>query len=934
MSKHITFFDIEVFQNDWLVVFDNGVSKTHFWNDNEGVGNYIAEVDYLCGFNINNYDVPVIQAIISGATPEGVKEVNDHIIGGGSPFELPRFKGYFPVCIDLFQDIVPRKSLKEIAGNMGMPIIESSVPFDIERTLTDEEREEVLFYCVSDVDIVKELYAQRESYVKAKFDLCDMVGIEEVEVRRTNASLVGQALFATKQPYEYERYQIPDNINLKYVPDDILEFVTKVDTNNAVDFADKEVKLKKFETDVCGVTAVFGLGGIHASQDKYYFEADDDHALVYQDITSYYPSLILNNGYMSRSAQGDTGYRAFYDKRVQAKADGDTATADACKLVLNTTFGASKAMFNPLFDPIMPISICISGELYIVELMHRLDEVLNDWEIVQLNTDGWILKVARDELDKCNEVIEEFSERTDFGVDTKYLSKIVQKDVNNYIVQFEDGKISTKGGYLSSYPQGDFKGNSLAIVDKSLVEYFINGVLPEDTIGECTDINQFQMIVKAGRTYTDTVWEVNGEEVEVQRVNRVYAVKDESYGRVLKRKFETLEDYCENKHNPELKTACFDILDLSCDKCQKCEKKYNNTHPDGYARAKVQNCPDHAFIDNTNNLDISLLDIDFYVKMAYKRISDMADMEMKGNGMTEKKEAPKKKAQNTKTEPKTKKKEVVNPLTDFTILKEIFAEDNSELRDLMAKAVFARKMSALTKAINEHEYTLDLIMRNNSYAGTQQYKSVLRECCQKVGLTFNCEFPDVNCHLVEQPTSKGMKATFKADARARFELVDIDTGYIEEYYVENSAKNEAIDHACLSAQTYCFRGWFLNSFLVNNAHDDNEEKKSFAMLGGNADGTQTPAKPSKPTKPSATTSQKPQAKAGVKAVSEPPSKASERVVECAKILMDKDSEFITPLLDDYFEVTDGEIVSLKSSVPTPKVIALLSKVEARVAKVG
>ena len=46
-----------------------------------------------------------------------------------------------------------------------------------------------------------------------------------------------------------------------------------------------------------------------------------------------------------------------------------------------------------------------------------------------------------------------------------------------------------------------FKNNSLIIVHKAIVEYFMNSVPVEDTINKAENIFDFQMICKTGGTF-------------------------------------------------------------------------------------------------------------------------------------------------------------------------------------------------------------------------------------------------------------------------------------------------------------------------------------------------------------------------------------------------------------------------------------------------
>ena len=76
-------------------------------------------------------------------------------------------------------------------------------------------------------------------------------------------------------------------------------------------------------------------------------------------------------GYTSRNIPSPDVYAATIERRVKAKRAGDKATANALKLVLNTTYGAMLNKYNALYDPLMGRSVCISGQLFLLELANH-----------------------------------------------------------------------------------------------------------------------------------------------------------------------------------------------------------------------------------------------------------------------------------------------------------------------------------------------------------------------------------------------------------------------------------------------------------------------------------------------------------------------------------------------------------------------------------
>ena len=162
-------------------------------------------------------------------------------------------------------------------------------------------------------------------------------------------------------------------------------------------------------------------------------------------------------------------------------------------------------------------------------MAEQLDIDIPGLKIVQRNTDGIMVECSRKDLPKLDEICDEWQSRTGFELEEDAVVKIAQKDVNNYIEVQSNGKAKSKGGYLvrGIAPAGAFNiNNNACIVATALKEYFVNGTPVEETINGCDDIFQFQMIAKAGAKDRDAYHLVDGEQVAVQKVHRVYASKD------------------------------------------------------------------------------------------------------------------------------------------------------------------------------------------------------------------------------------------------------------------------------------------------------------------------------------------------------------------------------------------------------------------------
>ena len=177
-------YDIEVYKYDWIVVFRNPEAEDNhivIHNNNYQLREFLAQSDIVIGgFNNKHYDNWIVLTMLNGGDNERVKAHNDYIIGGGNGWEYPFIRGQARPfkSFDLRDDIADKGlSLKAVEGNLYLPIVESSVPFDIDRPLTAEELDEVVRYCKTDVDATVRLYQERAEYLTSKKIVGDMYGV-------------------------------------------------------------------------------------------------------------------------------------------------------------------------------------------------------------------------------------------------------------------------------------------------------------------------------------------------------------------------------------------------------------------------------------------------------------------------------------------------------------------------------------------------------------------------------------------------------------------------------------------------------------------------------------------------------------------------------------------------------------------------------------
>ena len=488
-------------------------------------------------------------------------------------------------------------SLKAIEGHLGMDICETEVDFNLGRSLTPEELADTIKYCMHDVDATEKIIDLRKNYLQNKINIGKLAGLGEVKaMSMTNAKLTAALLKARLTEHDDERcYQYPENLRREYIPQEVFDFFDRMKDEG---LSDKEVFTGKLNITIGECPVTIGYGGIHGAIPNLMWQEAGRRIIRNYDVASYYPHLMTIYGYTSRNIPSPEIFSEVLESRMKAKAAGDTATANALKLVVNTTYGAMLSgknghAYNDLYDPLQGRSVCITGQLFLLEMAEHLYKDIPGLRIVQLNTDGIMIEFDDSQYDQVQEIINEWQSRTGFELEEDCIAQIAQKDVNNYVEVQPSGKFKCKGGYLvrGISPAGAFNvNNNATIVAKALVEYFVHGTPPEDTINACDDIFQFQIIAKAGAKYREAYHIVDGEKVPVQKVNRIYASKDPRYGKLFKVKAENDSE------------------------------------------AKIEMLPEHCIIDNDNHLTIADVDKQFYIDMAKKRINDFMGIKPEKKG--------------------------------------------------------------------------------------------------------------------------------------------------------------------------------------------------------------------------------------------------------------------------------------------------------------
>lgn len=546
MFNIIQFYDFEVFKYDWLVVIIDPINdkETVIINDPIKLKQFYEQHkgDIWIGYNNRNYDQYILKGIIAGFDSY---EISDWIVNKKRKgWEFSNIFNRIPlISFDCFTGY---NGLKTLEAFMGMNIVETSVPFDIDRKLTPDEIKETIFYCRHDVKNTIQVFLKRKAEFDSHVDLIKEFNLPLSDLGKTQAQLAAKILEAKRMTiYDEFDLRLPDTLRLtKYKH--IAEWFMGIKRRTEIEFGhlnmsnyDEFSKLfygQKLEVDVAGVPHVFGMGGIHGAIDEFIYECKDDEIMLMVDVDSMYPSMMIQYDLLSRAVTNKNRFINIYNTNLRFKKEGNKKRREPFKRICNIVYGATRDKYNAMYDPLHGNLICLFGQLFLLDLIEKLEDHI---KLIQSNTDGILFLVKKKDLELVRSIIKEWETRTRLTTGEDQYVKVIQKDVNNYITVEESGKLKSKGAYVKKLDELDY---DLPIVNRAIVEYLVNGVAVEKTIDDCDDLIEYQKIVKVSGKYLRG-WHNN--EYLNDKTFRVFASRDNNDTYIGKQKAagETIEKF-------------------------------------------------------------------------------------------------------------------------------------------------------------------------------------------------------------------------------------------------------------------------------------------------------------------------------------------------------------------------------------------------------
>ncbi|HCB27287.1 hypothetical protein [Enterococcus durans] len=422
-----TFYWLFQKNDSWLAIFKTD-DKITTATDKESLEQALSSVHYLVSYG--NY------------------QTSDKFLAKILSDEKSSFLQKY-LSIDLSQE-ARNCTIEEIGFNLRMKI----------KAKTPEE------FCLQRIAICEAIFSEREEYLETKFEIVKEFQLKPRSIMKTRANLAAEILQAKKMPkrpnillFEFDQY-VPFN----ELPERLVHFYQSI-KDRYKNTLEEKLKQEKFKMTLANLTHTFGVGGVHAAKEKYRGEG----SFLLIDVNQFFPSIIQNNKLLSVGIKRPEIFDELYKKKVQT---GKLAY----KILINAINGSMNNPYSALYDPQKFYSVTVNGQLIITHLVLVLESFFE--ELIQTNTDGILIRINPVMENTIRDLLELWCRQLHLQVSITKLTNVWQKDVNNYVLQKEDGQLVRKG----IFAKATYLSNSTPVIYNGIFEAVVNGIKPQNFI--------------------------------------------------------------------------------------------------------------------------------------------------------------------------------------------------------------------------------------------------------------------------------------------------------------------------------------------------------------------------------------------------------------------------------------------------------------------
>ena len=472
----------------------------------------------VISFNGIKYDNIIMTMFVNGRSTIEMKIASDDVIVNRMmPWHFERKSGLKLLKfnhVDVIEVAFGTASLKVYGARLKSKLLRE-LPIHPSTYIMPVQRQELIEYCKNDNVVTAELFIDCKPAIDLRVRLSDEYG---VDFRSKSDAQIGEAIIARecelrnivlKKPNmkTYPRnffYEAPSWIQFESeTMNEVLRACTGTEfeisqSTNKVNLPKEVSKVIKLGTGDNQVSYKMGIGGLHSVTTGGTFICGDDEEVFEIDVSSFYPNIILNNGFHIPQV-GEVLFKQVYggvlDKKNVASAklksgeplsDAEVvrlkATIAGVKIIVNGFYGKTSNHHSKVFAPSMLIHTTLTGQLGLFMLLEHLHK--SGIKVLSANTDGINVKIKKSQKAYVDSLVKWWCGQTDFVMDYNHYAQISYRDVNNYFYIHQTGYVKGIGIFAGD---GIRKSPDNSIVRDAIFAFAKDGIPVEKTVFECTD---------------------------------------------------------------------------------------------------------------------------------------------------------------------------------------------------------------------------------------------------------------------------------------------------------------------------------------------------------------------------------------------------------------------------------------------------------------
>ena len=434
------FYKFKEINNHWFIIFEKEGEKVFIYDDAEKLVKFIQDNknNIFVGGDNYYYDNILISDIICSIS-RGEFSIKD-----------------FPISLDVTQEVIRSSSIKLDTLMLNLDKRVFNYPININLTRTDLEK--VLEELIYKVNFIKKLYKEREEYFTWRLNLISEFNLPKSYVTHSKGRLMEDIV-------SFNGKRIPNIIidaNLKKYIEEIPELQEIYKYLIKGELTEKKLSFGEFEADINPQGLKSGLNNV--------VDTTGENNFLYIDFNSFGPSIIINNDLLKGISEYPNRYEELKDRRLKLKASKDN-TQKYYKRLINSFIDCFSNPDSRGYNPSIYKSITLNGVLIMYLLYLKIKPL--GIQVIEVNTDGMIIKTDKINNDEIKAIVNETCERLKMSCDVDPITKIAHKNTAGYCVLFEDGSIK-KIGIFGKMENEKMQTNSKRYLSECLLNYYLN----------------------------------------------------------------------------------------------------------------------------------------------------------------------------------------------------------------------------------------------------------------------------------------------------------------------------------------------------------------------------------------------------------------------------------------------------------------------------